>query len=177
LEEKQVQTLTEIYTEYINYLNRTEEEITFEEWRTASGGKLRKYEPAIEKYIKYGLVAILGLGILSKLTVGQYAIYRRNSDYCIQRCGGKKGKPVTSKCYNTCYAQASLAVVNRIKSDMSVTNKIEDSEKRRKVEEKLRKELEKWQDRYEKHKLRAETAAQVIAGPRSAGEYKKRGKK
>ena len=172
-----MQTLTEIYTEYINYLNRTEEEITFEEWKMTGGGKLRKYEPAIQKYMKYGLVALLGLGILSKLTVGQYAIYRRNSDYCIQRCGGGKGKKVTSKCYNTCYAQASQAVVNRIKSDMSSTNKIEDEKERRKVEDKLKKELIKWQDRYEKHKLRAETAAQAIVGPRGAGEYKRRGKK
>lgn len=176
-----MKTLAEVYTEYINYLERTGEEITFEEWKTTSGGKLREYEPAVQKYIKYGLAAIIGLGVLSKISVGLYAIYRRNSDYCIKKCGGhgviKAKGTVTAKCYNTCYAQASLAVLNRIKSDLSVVNKIEDQKKREKVIKKLKKEQEKWQDRYERHKLRAETAptALVSAGP--AGVYKKRGKK
>lgn len=175
-----METLYEVYTEYINYLTRTGEEITFEEWKLhEKRTRYREFEPAIKKYIKYGIVALIGLGVLSKLTTGIYQTYRRNTDECIKKCGGsgfiKAKGMVTAKCYNTCYMQAAGAVITRIKQDLSNLSRIKNSEDRREVEKKLKKELQKWQERYDKYKLRAQTAPTVIVGPKGAAAYKKRG--
>ncbi len=165
-----METLTEKNIRFIEYTNIAGEEITFQEWSIDEAVKYREFEPAIIKYAKYGLAALIGVGILSRFTTGVYRVYRMNSDACVRKCGGKK--EVNRKCFNMCYMQACKAVMNRLRSDYGQLSKIKDSIVRRKVEKKIKREFKKWKNRYEKYKLRTVTSPRELILVRG----KKRGK-
>ena len=166
-----METLTERYIRFLEHTNIAGEEITFQEWSLDEAEKYREFEPAIIKYAKYGLAALIGVGILSRFTAGVYRVYRMNSDACVKKCGGKKG--VNRKCFNMCYMQACKAVMNRLRSDYGQLSKIKDSMVRRKVEMKIKKEFKKWKTRYEKYKLRAVTSPRelILVRGKKRGNY------
>lgn len=162
--------ITEQYNRYKEN-QKTGELLTFTEWRLIelSEATYRDFESPVFKYTKYGLAALLGLGILSKLTVGLYRLYRMSSDVCVKRCGGVKY--VNRRCYNTCYMQACQQVLNRIRSDVGQLPQIEDPIERKKVERRLKKLYKTWKSRYDTYKLRAETAPREVV--LSRGKRKK----
>lgn len=163
-------SITEQHNRYMERV-RSGELITFTEWRLMelSEATYRDFENPVFKYTKYGLAALIGFGILSKLTVGLYRLYRMSSDVCVKRCGGVKY--ANRRCYNTCYMNAAQQVLNRIRSDYGQLSKIEDSIERKKVEKRLKKLYKKWKNRYDTYKLRAETAPREVV--LSRGKRKK----
>lgn len=137
----------------IVYLDEQAEEIVndrFSLQEVKVDKRYREFEPKIKKFLKYGLVAILGLGGASILTMAFYYIYRVMTDKCVQDCGGQTA---SRECYHRCYLKASQEVLGRINKEISNINKIP-QEERAKVMAKLQKEKKIWEEKVKKYKMR-----------------------
>ncbi len=166
-----METLTEKYTRFLDEIEKTDELLTYKEWSLIQEDRFRELEPAKRKWIKYGLASIIG-GALGKATGMSYSgvplatwllyMYRTYTDTCVRRCGGIKHKQKSSKCYNTCYMNASKAALDRVKSDRAQLRKIPDAEKRRIMAVKLKKQEIKYRNKYDTYKLRATTGPQEV---------------
>lgn len=117
----------------------------------------RQFEGKIKKFLKYGIVAILGLPFGVILPMALMYLYRHLTDTCIKRCGGPQA---TRVCYNNCYATAAQKVVVKIQSELTKAKSISgDNEKKKaKAIAKLQSELAKWQDKVQMYKERATSA-------------------
>lgn len=169
-----METLTEKYTRFLDEIEKTDELLTYKEWSLIQEDRFRELEPAKRKWIKYGLAAIIGVStakaifgpgasyVTAPLATWLLYLYRIYTDTCVRRCGGVKHKTKSSKCYNTCYMNASKAALDRIKRDRGQLRKIPDAEKRRLMAVKLKKQEIKYQKKYETYKLRATTGPQEV---------------
>jgi hypothetical protein len=127
----------------------------------------KKFRPPGEKwYSKHralvGPGAKVGATIASLLTLNMYGYYRGLTDKCVQRCQGLTGSRKT-KCNSICNMNAAKHVLTKIKSKKGQLTSIKDPEQRRKAATHLNKEYEKWQDRYEKYKDRAQASTVMMS--------------
>ncbi len=170
-----METLTEKYTRFLNEIEETGELLTYSDWSLIQEDRFRELEPIGRKWVKYGLAAVIGAaaaGATGGAILATYAavplatwllyLYRRYTDTCVRRCGGYKHKQRGSKCFNTCYMNASKEVLNRIKSDKAQLRKIVDAEQRRIMAVKLKKQEIKYRKKYDTYKLRATTGPAEI---------------
>lgn len=112
--------------------------------------KYREFEPKIKKFLKYGLVAVLGAGFGSILTMAFLFMYRHLTDKCVKDCGGVSA---TKVCYNRCYLKAAQEVLGRINKEISNIGKLP-MEKRASTLHKLQKEKNIWEEKVNKYKKR-----------------------
>ena len=106
--------------------------------------------------------AKIGASVASALTLGLYGKFRKATDRCNQNCkqitGARK-----QKCIAICNMNASKAVLQQIKQGTSQLSKIGDPEKKRKAQEMIAKETDKWRARYDKYKQQVASLSSTVA--------------
>jgi len=120
--------------------------------------KYREFEGGISKFIKYGIIAILGLPFSVILPLAFFWFYRHITDKCVKGCGGVSA---TKDCYNVCYLNAAKKVLQRINTELANANKIPDEKKKAKAIKKLQSEKRKWTEKVQNYQNRIKTVRVV----------------
>jgi hypothetical protein len=128
---------------------------------------IRDFEGKFRKFLKYGLAAIAG-GIMASrvmmitpigLTVGAvtYYLFRKATDPCWQNCLSKFGKSSERKvCKYQCQAKAAKSIVNDVKAQIG---KCDGTKNPLGCEKKLNKEYIKWSKKLEEQLVKLQQAS------------------
>ncbi len=128
---------------------------------------IRDFESKFRKFIKYGLAAIAG-GIMASrmlmitpvgLTVGAvtYYLFRKATDPCWQNCLSKFGKRLERKvCKFECQSRAAKSIVNDVKAQISKCNGTKNPLA---CEKKLNKEYTKWSKKLQEQLVKLQQAS------------------
>jgi len=159
-----MRSFQDIIEEQLKIIKDGDEIITPDEFHLIC--EAERYRPPGEKwYSKHRSLTSwsskVGAGFATIATLGLYGLYRRMTDKCKQRCRRMTGRQAI-RCNSLCNMTAAKHVVDKLQSRKSALSSIKDPEKRREASDDLRREYEKWLDRYEKYKNRVEAGSMVI---------------
>jgi hypothetical protein len=126
-------------------------------------GRIREFQSKFGRFLRYSLAVIAaGAAGPAAPALGPliYYLYRRAMEPCKRRCGARHARgPAGKKCKYECQMRHILDMVRKLRSELS---KCAQQKKQKKCENKIKREIEKWSNRFEQAKENFEKAEEKM---------------